>query len=297
MVWYYCEFCNKNIQVSEGRITCKGCGHLLYNRTITKEEKQRRDRERTTYCEYCDKMEYAVPIQIAISNTEQQGQLALQKIKHPPRTALRVKDGRYKLGYRLTEEGKKKELIYCVLCILTIFTLGLALIPIYLYYHLKNKREREGINLMVDSAIGDLDYLSDFLNQTSVNYDYICRMCIKGVKLGESPNLNVKKAHLHFDERCLFIKEPRIISDQKEDYTKFIKRHILLTIYGMCFLITMIIGVSAGQGTPIYDLTITIASTLIILFIPILIVDICISIKIKTQKSKRFTQKKEEILI
>jgi len=297
LVWHYCEFCNKNIQVSEGRINCKSCGRLLYSQTITAEEKKRRDRERTTYCEYCDKMEYAVPIEIVTSNIKKQGQMALHSIKTPPKPVLRVKDGRYKSGYRLTEEGEKQEMLYCILCILTIVTLGLALIPIGIYYHLKSKKEKEEIKTKFNITAGSLDIVLQTLNGISGSFNYVCRRCYNGVKLGEKPNLNVRKLHLTFDQRCFTFQESRI-QQEIAGLTSFYKKHMILTIFGLLWVSTFFIAAFSGSESILYDPLLMLDAYLIIFFIPILIADIIIARKIKGKNKikteGKFTQQMEE---
>lgn len=303
MVYYYCEFCNKNIQVSEGLINCKSCGHLLYQNTITPQERKRRDRERITYCEYCDKMEYAVPIQVVVSNIEQQGQTALHSIKYPSKPVLQVKDGRYKSGYRLTKEGEEQEMLYCILCILTIVTLGLALIPIGIYYHLQSKKEKENIQSKFNITAGSLDTILQTLNGISGSFSYVCRRCYNGVKLGEKESLTIKKFRLAFDQRCFSFEESRV-QQGIAGLASFYKKHIVLIVFGMLFIIDMIIGVSIAMydttitlgESVIYDATITIAAILILLFVPILITDIFVAKKIKAQKTDiNKTQKIDEL--
>ncbi|MGQ4876888.1 MAG: DUF559 domain-containing protein, partial [Promethearchaeia archaeon] len=286
MVWYYCEFCNKNIQVSEGVIKCKNCGHLLYPNTITQEERKRRDRERTTYCEYCDKMEYAVPIQIVILDVQRQRQLTLHSIKNPPKPVLKIKDGRYKSGYRLTEEGEKIETLYCILFFLTIITLGLALIPIVIYYHFKNKKENNKIQAKLDLISTNFGNVLQNLHIISENYSYVCRRCYNGVNLGVKESLTVKKFHLIFNQMCFKFQEPKFISEEMRSFTNFLKKHLILTIFCIIFIIDMFVGVSLGNESPIYNITIIIGAIMILFFIPILIIDIFIAKKIKTKREK-----------
>ena len=52
MFFYYCEFCNKNINIVAGTLpVCKECGNYLSNYTITPEERKRRRKERSLYCD------------------------------------------------------------------------------------------------------------------------------------------------------------------------------------------------------------------------------------------------------
>lgn len=63
MVWYYCEFCNKNINISaEVKAVCTQCGHILLKQTMTQAERNRRNKERTFYCSNCDQMVYCVAL-------------------------------------------------------------------------------------------------------------------------------------------------------------------------------------------------------------------------------------------
>lgn len=68
MVYYYCEYCNKNINLSsKAPPVCKVCGNDLREYSLAYEEIRRRQKNRVGHCSQCNEMVYGVPIQIVIS--------------------------------------------------------------------------------------------------------------------------------------------------------------------------------------------------------------------------------------
>jgi len=79
MVYYYCEFCNKNINIKTGMPhNCKICGNYLSNYTLTSEEIKRRQKERKGNCNYCNEIVYGVPIDIVLNNALQKKEWELK---------------------------------------------------------------------------------------------------------------------------------------------------------------------------------------------------------------------------
>ncbi len=119
MVWYYCEFCNKNINVESGIIpTCNQCSNLLTYSTMDSAEINRRKRERTTYCKVCNIMVYAVYIQDAINSVIKSGdinvQSALELIKKKKKretVIIEAKNTTNKLYSTLLNLGKSFQFI------------------------------------------------------------------------------------------------------------------------------------------------------------------------------------------
>lgn len=66
MAWYYCEFCNQNVQISKKKrkAVCMNCGHFLVANSINQEEQQRRKSIRTGHCPKCDRDRYGIPLDV-----------------------------------------------------------------------------------------------------------------------------------------------------------------------------------------------------------------------------------------
>lgn len=194
MVYYYCEFCNKNINVRAATIPiCKNCGHLLISSSITTQERLRRERAQTTYCEYCDLMVYGVPVDTAINIHSQETQLRANQVKNPPSPELIRQDRRYKKGFRLTSEGEtyccKIIIVIILIIILIVFavsTYGLALlvlIPIYLYFR-KKKKEK---NFLIQNIYNTGQNLISILYEIKNQFQFVCHRCLNGVIIGTKP--------------------------------------------------------------------------------------------------------------
>lgn len=202
MVFYYCEFCNKNISIKADAIpVCKECGHFLYNSNVTTQERQRRERERTTYCSNCDLMIYAVPIQLAFNAIREQTQHTTNLINNPPKAPQYVKDGRYKSGYRVTKEGEQYQMMMCCYCFLALIYMGIcimtfgialvALIPLYFYHKKQNEKKKQ--LLQKTQKLGESTI--NVLYETQKQFQYVCSRCFSGVKLDRAPKLKSEKIY------------------------------------------------------------------------------------------------------
>ncbi len=183
MVWYYCEFCNRNVNIPSNRPpTCKDCGTFLSRFTITKEEKKIKQKERTTYCNNCNMMVFSVPIHLICDTLTKGSQLQISTILTRPKTVYFKEDRRYKSGYKMTAEGQEQCFKYCLYTFLVIITFGIALIPI-LYYSSKQRKKREqaaqGIYEVTQKSI------NTFLALQQQGFQFVCRRCYNGVKLGK----------------------------------------------------------------------------------------------------------------
>lgn len=194
MVYYYCEFCNKNINIKAEAIPiCPECQHPLHSPSITTQERKRREREHTTYCENCDLIVYSVPVQHAIKTLNEENHHKINLIKNPPKVPHYVKDARFKSGYRTTKKGEEAEFVACCYCILFLIFIGLAvvtygiallaLIPLYLSYQKKEEEKNQVIQGIYDSGQKAISVL----DKTKEEFKYVCNRCFSGVKLGKLP--------------------------------------------------------------------------------------------------------------
>lgn len=194
MVWYYCDFCNRNINVKAGTEPfCKSCNVFIYSSDVPSEVRKQRQKERTTRCGNCKRDIYAVPIEAGIHIISKMGEIQVRQIEEPKKKVKYVRDRRYKSGYREEEAGMSTCLciIYCIITLiiigLAIITYGIALlgfIPVYLYYRKKQKKKREMVSSIQEETNNQLQYLYDLQGK----FYYFCKFCYKGVSLkGESP--------------------------------------------------------------------------------------------------------------
>ncbi len=200
MVWYYCEFCNMNVQIREGALKkCKTCGHFVHEKPLTNEERKRRKRERATYCEHCDLMVYAIPVELAMKMVQEETSYTANLIKNPPKEPYFVEDRRYKGGYRMTPAGECSCCLCSILCslilifiVIAIATYGIALIgliPVLYYY--KKKADKKKANLLKIQQEGQ--NLMNILYAISTRYRFVCRRCFNGVELNKAPKLQIDK--------------------------------------------------------------------------------------------------------
>jgi len=173
VVWYYCEFCNRNVQILreldkdiQKKPICETCGHFLVKGTITQQERERRKKERTTYCPNCNQLVYSVPIGV-IRNEY------YQKIENSNLgcfvccTIFFFLDV---LGTLITFIVNNFQFPYLImfLVFLGIFTIFL-LITIKIYNNEKIKKEE------IDTYIRNL------------KYEWFCTKCLDGVELNKKP--------------------------------------------------------------------------------------------------------------
>jgi len=68
MAKYYCEICNKNVEVPNlSKLNCNECGFSLVEGKLTTEDIAKRNGERTAYCHKCSRQTFSVPIQFFIN--------------------------------------------------------------------------------------------------------------------------------------------------------------------------------------------------------------------------------------
>ncbi len=179
MVWYYCEFCNRNVNIpSKKHPICKDCGTFLSQFSITPEERKIREKERTTYCNSCDMMIFSVPIHLISDTLTKGSQLQASTILNKSKTTYFKEDRRFKSGYKMTPEGQTQCLKYVVYSFLIIITAGIALIPILYYYNnQKKKREQAAQNIYKNNQEG----MKSLKTLQQQGFQYVCRRCYNGV--------------------------------------------------------------------------------------------------------------------
>lgn len=165
---YYCEFCNKNVEIeTKIKLVCKDCGFLLTQGNLTAQEIEKRNAERKAYCIKCGKPTYNVPIQSFIN------------------AYSRERDDRIKnLKYNIP----KRNLYLCFfivfmipfIILLVVATYGLILLAIVvlivLYFvHIKNKKIKE-IN-------EDTRKIISAFEEDQKKFEFACSVCGSGVSL------------------------------------------------------------------------------------------------------------------
>jgi len=195
MVWYYCEFCNRNVNIASNQPpTCKDCGTFLNRFTITPEEKERKRKERTTYCNNCNMMVFSVPIHLMVDTFTKGSQLQISRILTSHKIAYFKRDRRYKSGYKMTAEGEAQCFKYGLYAFLVIITAGIALIPILYYYNNKKKKRETSAQYVQENTHIGLNALQTLQQQ---GFQFVCRRCYNGVKLGQkSPSISMEEKKL-----------------------------------------------------------------------------------------------------
>lgn len=197
MVFYYCEFCNRNVQIRAGSINrCGQCGHFLHSASITLDERRRRIHERTTYCSNCDLLVYTVPIELAINAVNEEKQYDLSIIANPLNSQLYVKDDRFKSDYRLKQEAHTLWSVLCLVILifiaLAIVTGGIALIAIFPLYYFYKKKKKKKQAIILENAHRAQDSVENLIAARS-NFRYVCHRCLYGVELNQVPKKKTRK--------------------------------------------------------------------------------------------------------
>lgn len=82
MVWYYCEICNRNVNIGQNKKPiCPKCFLLLKTHNLTPEEIKKRRKERLSYCKTCKKMIYSVSKQLLFDSLGQRESYKNQKLR------------------------------------------------------------------------------------------------------------------------------------------------------------------------------------------------------------------------
>ncbi len=176
MVWYYCEYCNRNVNIkAEDKPLCTQCGHLLMNQTVTQEERKRRQKERTFYCQNCDQMVFSVPLNVVRQEL-----------------LIRFRGGHNKLcfcfslliaiffafgifgGIGMLFSGE-----YEVNEALTGIIGSCVFVGIFLILSLYYKKQQEKRDKLKENAFSSIE------NLRQQGYEYLCSNCLDGVKSRE----------------------------------------------------------------------------------------------------------------
>ncbi|MFW9828364.1 MAG: hypothetical protein ACFFEY_12305 [Candidatus Thorarchaeota archaeon] len=66
MIEYYCEFCNRNLEIPKKtkKAQCINCEHFLITPSLSQEEIQKREKIRRNYCSKCDRDQYGVLLEV-----------------------------------------------------------------------------------------------------------------------------------------------------------------------------------------------------------------------------------------
>jgi very-short-patch-repair endonuclease len=139
-------------------------------------------------------MVYSIPIDLAINSVREETGYKINLVKNPPKEPLRVKDGRYKSGYRTTEAGRNTQTKLCCFVIFGFIFLGLAfatfgialigLIPLYLYYRKQSQKKQAYIEEVQKQGSNIINSLQKMKSQ---GYHFVCRRCFSSVKLNQAP--------------------------------------------------------------------------------------------------------------
>lgn len=210
MVWYYCDFCNRNINVKEGSEPyCKSCNVFIFSPSVPPEVRKKRQLERTTTCNNCKRDVYAVPLEAGIHLISRSGEIRKRVIEEPKKKTRLIPDRRFKSGYREEEKG-----LNCCMCIffiilliifigLAIMTYGialLALIPVWLIYRDRQQKKKEMISKINETIDKSLQYLYDLQGK----FQYFCKYCYHGINLSgeKSPIIHTDVKEILFCGLC-----------------------------------------------------------------------------------------------
>jgi len=196
MVWYYCEFCNKNANISIQYTTtqCTRCGRHLHLQSLTQQEIRRREKERTTYCKNCDKMTYSIPTEFIVSEiaTNQESLFRLQKtkLKNTFRLLFLLTLGVIIYFFVFIFVNIARVLIpegYIERILTGIIGCGISIVLAFVFRKLKkvkDKKNKIGLKELDDKARN----LEGYINQLRENkFQYICTNCFNGVILHKKP--------------------------------------------------------------------------------------------------------------
>lgn len=190
VVWYYCDYCNKNVRYPEEFIPlCKECGFYLKRGKASDEEISQVQEERTVYCPRCAKMVYSVPIDLIIRKMEEKVSKDTKRLNQDKK--------RVKQEYRLKMSNWSYLFCTCIpiLLVSMIFALMaygpiafLILIPIGILIYidiqektkLKNKR-LEIRDTMARKLDEDLTRSKNELLKAREHYQNICNECMNAV--------------------------------------------------------------------------------------------------------------------
>ena len=200
MVWYYCEFCNKNVNVSTTynvRPRCSRCSRPLYYQNLSQQEIRRRDAERTTYCENCNQMMYSLPTTFLIKEIREHGDVKLFQIHGTKRKNI------YKFLAPLFWAFSVLFLFYMIILIINpsigeySFVVYLITSPVcvgigFIFWKLKDRRniKNQKIDQQIQEKQKDIEgYIAQIQEK---QFLYVCNQCFNGVVLH-------KKAPSHQD--------------------------------------------------------------------------------------------------
>jgi 5-methylcytosine-specific restriction endonuclease McrA len=82
MEHYYCKVCNKNIVIRKGDILrCTQCGYFLLTPKLPVSDILKIKIERTTFCSFCDKIVFSIPIKVLIKAITQRTKWEINNLK------------------------------------------------------------------------------------------------------------------------------------------------------------------------------------------------------------------------
>ena len=82
-VKYYCQFCNKNINIKKGKVLrCSDCGYFLISSKLAPKEIIKKKIELTTYCAHCDKIILSIPVKTLIDAFSQRSAWEIQNLRN-----------------------------------------------------------------------------------------------------------------------------------------------------------------------------------------------------------------------
>ena len=163
---YYCEVCNKNVNIGYNLIY-QDCGYYLVEGKLNPEQIERRQIERKAYCGKCEKTILSVPTQFVIEHFRQERDDKIENFQYTiPRGSC--------LCFIL---------ITClipILAALVVITYGLLAIPLvivaYFYFRYQKQRAIRQISYVTQKMINTL-------KERQKEFEFICHYCASGVYL------------------------------------------------------------------------------------------------------------------
>lgn len=197
MVWYYCEFCNKNVNVSTQYRTpsqCTRCGRRLNLQSLAPKEIRRREKERTTYCKNCDEMTYSMPTEIIINvlatNRENFFQLQSIKPKNIFKSLFLLSLGVIIYFFVFIIVNIARVFIpegYIERILTGIIGCGISIVLAFVFRKLKNVKNKK--NKIVSKELQDkARNFEGYINQLREDkFQFVCSKCFNGVILYKKP--------------------------------------------------------------------------------------------------------------
>ncbi|MFX0039875.1 MAG: hypothetical protein ACFFAB_11110 [Candidatus Heimdallarchaeota archaeon] len=183
MALYYCEFCNRNIEISKKikKAVCTNCGHFLITHSLNQEDQQRRERTRVMYCSKCNREQYGVPLDVMRNDS-------LMKIKNPKVSFFFYCSAIWLIVFIIgligaipysIETYTTIENYYATLIILISFIGFIALS--FLIFIIKRRKIKKEIKKL-DSYIDNL---------TSKGHDFLCSVCFEPIIRNPQEKINL----------------------------------------------------------------------------------------------------------